>query len=101
MLNLWGKEFVTYRVLDVYNHDFLDSPGASESQSDRPAEQAELGPYCAMVQLFWVLVQSLRTTGVDTKFVYKFGFGWQQHVRIVLIVLIHSFLLSVMFSNNV
>lgn len=74
MLNLWRKEFVTIcGVLDVYNHDVLDSPAASESQSDGPDEQAELGSYCAVVQLFWVLVQSLRAIGVDTEFAYRSG----------------------------
>lgn len=39
MLNLSRKEFVTYRVLDVYAHDLLDSPGASGSYSNEPDEQ--------------------------------------------------------------
>lgn len=32
----------------------------------------------------WVLVQSLVIIRVDTKFVYRSGFGWQQQVTIVL-----------------
>lgn len=66
------------------DHELLGSSDASESWSDEPDEQAELGSFCAVVHLSWVLVQSLRATGGDTKFAYRSGFGWQQHIRIVL-----------------
>lgn len=33
-------EFVTYRVLDVYPHNLLDSLGASGSYSDEPDEES-------------------------------------------------------------